>query len=88
MLSHNFLNGKERPSGGSLFLRLAQSAGIEEVLEDLTAIAAEKGIHLYSVRVKRGMLEREFKPPISAPRISMLRGPTAFELSRSPRSNT
>jgi len=32
------------------------------VLEDLTEIAAEKGIHLYSVRVKRGRLEREFKP--------------------------
>ena len=26
------------------------------------AIAAEKGIHLYSIRVKRGRLEREFKP--------------------------
>jgi hypothetical protein len=63
MLSRNFSNGKERSSGTSLFLRLAKSASIEEVLEDLTEIAAEKGIHLYSVRVKRGRLEREFKPP-------------------------
>jgi hypothetical protein len=31
-------------------------------LEDLAEIAAEKGIHLYSIRVKRGRLEREFKP--------------------------
>jgi DNA-binding NtrC family response regulator len=29
----------------------------------LTEIAAEKGIHLYSVRIKRGRFEREFKPP-------------------------
>jgi nucleotide-binding universal stress UspA family protein len=32
-------------------------ASIEEVLEDLTEIAAEKGIRLYSVRVRRGRLE-------------------------------
>jgi transcriptional regulator with GAF, ATPase, and Fis domain len=63
MLPHNFSNGKERSSGASLFLRLAQSASIEEVFEDLVEIAAEKGIHLYGVRVKRGRLEREFKPP-------------------------
>jgi transcriptional regulator with PAS, ATPase and Fis domain len=29
----------------------------------LAEIAAEKGIQMYSVRVKRGRLEREFKPP-------------------------
>jgi hypothetical protein len=46
MLPRNFSNGKERSSGASLFLRLAQSASIEEVLEDLRKIAAEKGIHL------------------------------------------
>jgi DNA-binding NtrC family response regulator len=39
---------------------------IEEVLEDLAEIASEKGIHLHSVRVKRGRLEREFKPPNAA----------------------
>jgi hypothetical protein len=58
-----------------LFLRLAQSVSIEEVLEDLTEITAEKGIHLYSVRVRRGRLDREFKPPIpvaTAGRISEL----------------
>ena len=63
MLPRNFSNGKERSSGASLFLRLAQSASIEEVLEDVTEIAAEKEIHLYSVRIKRGRFEREFKPP-------------------------
>jgi transcriptional regulator with GAF, ATPase, and Fis domain len=55
-------NSKDRPNGASLRLRLAQSATIEEALEDLAEIAAEKGIHLYSLRVKRGRLEREFKP--------------------------
>ena len=55
-------NSKDRPNGASLRLRLAQSATIEEALEDLAEIAAEKGIHLYSIRVKRGRLEREFKP--------------------------
>jgi hypothetical protein len=63
MLPRNFSNGKGRSSGASLFLRLAQSASIEEVLEDLRESAAEKGIHLHSVRVKRGRLERELKPP-------------------------
>jgi hypothetical protein len=33
------------------------------MLEDLTEIAAEKGIRLYNVRVKRGRLERELKLP-------------------------
>jgi sigma-54 interacting transcriptional regulator len=63
MLPRNFSKGKERSSGASLFLRLAQSASIKEVLEDLTEIAAENGIHLHSVRINRGRLEREFKPP-------------------------
>ena len=55
-------NSKDRPNGAGLRLRLAQSATIEEALEGLVEIAAEKGIHLYSIRVKRGRLEREFKP--------------------------
>ncbi len=59
-------NSKDRPNGASLRLRLAQSATIEEALWDLAEIAAEKGIHLYSIRVKRGRLEREFKPPNAA----------------------
>ncbi len=62
-MPRNLSNGKERSADASLYLRLAQSASIEGVLEDLTEIAAEKGIHLYSVSVKRGMFEREFKPP-------------------------
>jgi len=60
---HRLSNSKDRSNGASLFLRLAQSASIEEVLVDLAEIAAEKGIHLHSVRVKRGRLEREFKSP-------------------------
>ena len=59
-------NSKDRPNGACLRLRLAQSATIEETLWDLAEIAAEKGIHLYSIRVKRGRLEREFKPPNAA----------------------
>ena len=35
-------NSKDRPNGASLRLRLAQSATIEEALEDLAEIAAEK----------------------------------------------
>ena len=61
-MPHRLSNRKHRPNGASLCLRLAQSATIEEALEDLAEIAAEKGIHLYSIRVKRGRLEREFKP--------------------------
>jgi len=56
-------NSNDRQVGASLCLRLAQSASIEEALEDLAKIAAEKGIHLYSVSVKHERLEREFKPP-------------------------
>ncbi|HEY8461840.1 MAG TPA: sigma-54 factor interaction domain-containing protein, partial [Blastocatellia bacterium] len=36
---------------------------MEEVVEDLVEIAAENGIHLHSVMVKRGRLERKFNPP-------------------------
>jgi hypothetical protein len=59
-------NSKDRPNGACLRLRLAQSATIEEALEDLAEIAAGKGIHLYSISVKRGRLECEFKPPNAA----------------------
>jgi hypothetical protein len=47
----------------NLFLKLAQSASIEEVMEDLAEIASEKGIHLPSAMVKRSRLEREFELP-------------------------
>ena len=63
MASRNLSNRKERSADVSLFLRLAQSASLEEVVENLAEIASEKGIHLHSVRVKRRRLEREFKPP-------------------------
>ena len=62
-MPHSFFNGKDHSSSVNLFLKLAQSASIEEVVEDLAEIASEKGIHLHSVLVKRGRLEREFKPP-------------------------
>ena len=62
-MPHSFLNSKDHSSSVNLFLKLAQSASIEEVAEDLAEIASEKGIHLHSVMVKRGRLEREFKPP-------------------------
>ena len=62
-MPHNFLNGKDHSSSVNLFLKLAQSASIEEVVEDLAEIASERGIHLHRVIVKRGRLEREFKPP-------------------------
>jgi hypothetical protein len=63
VLPRNFSNGKERSSGASLFLRLAQSASIEDVLDVLTEIAAEKGICLCSIRFTLAMIEREFKVP-------------------------
>jgi hypothetical protein len=63
IVPHSFLNGKDHSSSVNLFLKLAQSASIEEVVEDLAEIASEKGIHLHSVMVKRGRFEREFKPP-------------------------
>jgi len=60
---HRLSNSKDRPNGARLCLRLAQSATIEEALDDLAEIAAGKGIHLYSVKVRRGRWEREFKLP-------------------------
>ncbi len=61
MAPRNLSNRKERSADANLYLRLAQSANIEAVLVDFTKIAAEKGVRLYSVRFKRGGLERELK---------------------------
>jgi hypothetical protein len=63
MALRNLSNRKERSAGASLFLRVAQSSNVEEVLGNFAKVAVERGIHLYGVRVKRGRLEREFKPP-------------------------
>jgi DNA-binding NtrC family response regulator len=63
MLPRNISNGKERSDGAGLFLRLAQSASIEEVVEDLAGIAAERGICLCSVRFTSNRMDREFKIP-------------------------
>jgi transcriptional regulator with GAF, ATPase, and Fis domain len=61
MVPSHLSNRKERLSSASLFLRLAQSASIEDVLDDFAKIAAEKGIYLRSVRFRRGRLEHEFE---------------------------
>jgi len=58
-----FSNKKEGIDGASPFLRLARSASIEDVLEDLTEIAAEKGISICSVRFTSARMEREYKIP-------------------------
>jgi transcriptional regulator with PAS, ATPase and Fis domain len=63
MAPRNLSNSKERSSGANLFLRLAHSASVEDVLEDFAKIAEEKGIRLYSLRFKRGRLDGELKPP-------------------------
>src|SRR5215510_1143904 len=63
MMPSNHSNRRECSSDANLFLRLARSESIEEVMEDLAEVAEEKGIHLHSVMVKRGRLEREFNPP-------------------------
>jgi transcriptional regulator with GAF, ATPase, and Fis domain len=56
-------NKKGSIDGTGPFLRLARSASIEEVLEDLTEIAAEKGICICSVRFTSARIEREYKIP-------------------------
>jgi DNA-binding NtrC family response regulator len=63
MEPRRFSNRKGYLDGAGPFIRLARSASIEDLLEDFTRIAAEIGIRLYSIRFKRGRLEREFKLP-------------------------
>jgi transcriptional regulator with PAS, ATPase and Fis domain len=63
MVSRYLSNRKDRLAGASHVLRLAQSASIEDVLNDFAKIAAEKGICLCSVRFTRGKLGREFELP-------------------------
>jgi DNA-binding NtrC family response regulator len=63
MVPRYLSNRKERLAGASSVLRLAQSASIEDVLNDFAKIAAEKGICLCSVRFTRGRQGREFKLP-------------------------
>jgi transcriptional regulator with PAS, ATPase and Fis domain len=56
--------------------RLARSASVESVLDDLAEIAAEKGIDLHSIRVVRAGLDREFRSKetaIAAERMSELK---------------
>lgn len=56
-------NNNKRLDGAGLFLRLARSASVEEVVGDLAEIAAEKGICLCHVRFTCDRIEREFKIP-------------------------
>jgi transcriptional regulator with GAF, ATPase, and Fis domain len=67
MVPPDLTNRKERLAGESLVLRLAQSASIDDVLNDFAKIAAEKGICLCSVRFTRGKLKHEFELPNSDP---------------------
>jgi hypothetical protein len=59
----NLSNRKDRAAGTDLFLKLGQCASVEGVLEDLTRIAADKGIYLCGIRIKSDRLEREFYLP-------------------------
>jgi transcriptional regulator with PAS, ATPase and Fis domain len=61
MSSFRLSNGEERSIGVRPFLRLAQSASVEGVLEEFTRIAVEEGIELCSVSCVRAGWEREFK---------------------------
>jgi len=63
MVPRYLSNRKERLAGASPVLSLAQSASIEDVLNDFAKIAVEKGICLCSVRFTRGRLGREFELP-------------------------
>ena len=65
-MPRNLSNGKERSTGADLLLRLAQNGSIEGVLEDLTEIAAAKGICLCGVRFTFDRMEREFIIPDAA----------------------
>jgi hypothetical protein len=47
MVPYHPSNRKDRFSGASLCLRLAQSASIEDLLDDFAKIAAETGICLW-----------------------------------------
>jgi hypothetical protein len=63
MAARNLSGEEERSASASLFPRVVEGWNVEEVLEDFAEIAAEKGIQLYSVRVKFGRFKCKFKPP-------------------------
>src|SRR5262245_64077306 len=62
MVPRNVLQRKELTVGGNLFLRVGQCMSVDEVLEDLTNIAAEKEIYVDSIILISQGLEHEFKP--------------------------
>jgi hypothetical protein len=75
MAVHNLSGEEERSADASLFPRVVEGRNVEEVLEDFAKIAAEKGIQLYSIRVKCGCFKWKFKPPdagAAAGRINVL----------------
>lgn len=63
METNRLLNNKGRLDGAGLFLRLARSASVEEVVEGLAEIAAEWGICLCGARFTYDGMEREFELP-------------------------
>jgi two-component system response regulator PilR (NtrC family) len=60
--NRNQSQGEVRPVAVRPLVRLARSASVKGVLDDLAEIVAEKGIDLYSIRVVRAGLDREFRP--------------------------
>ncbi len=74
--NHHQSEGDMRPVTVRPLARLARSASVESVLDDLAEIAAEKGIDLHSIRVVRAGLDREFRSKetaIAAERMSELK---------------
>jgi transcriptional regulator with PAS, ATPase and Fis domain len=63
METNRLLNNKGRLDGAGLFLRLARSASVEEVVEDLAEVAAEWGICLCGARFTCDEVKREFELP-------------------------
>jgi hypothetical protein len=63
MAIRNLSGEEELSASASMFPRAGEGRNVEEVLEDFAKIAAEKGIQLYSVRVKCGCFKWKFKPP-------------------------
>lgn len=59
--NHHQAKGDMRPVTVRPLARLARSANVESVLDDLAEIAAAKGIDLHSIRVVRAGLDREFR---------------------------
>ncbi len=64
--NRNQSKGEVRPVAVRPLVRLARSASVKSVLDDLAEIVAGKGIDLCSIRVVRAGLDREFRPTETA----------------------